>query len=68
MSLKAFHIFFVSVSVLLMLVVAGWCFGHYRQGGATMDLVWAVLSLVTAAGLVVYGKLFLKKLRHISYL
>ena len=68
MSLKAFHIVFVSVSVLLMLGLAGWCFVNYRNGGTVNDLVWAAVSLVVAAGLVVYGRFFLKKLKHISYL
>jgi len=68
MSLKAFHLVFVSLSVLLMLVLAGWCFGNYRQDGGTANLVWGALALVAAAGLVVYGRIFLKKLKHISYL
>lgn len=68
MSLKAFHIVFVSLSVLLMLVLAGWCFGNYRQDGGAANLVWGGLALVAAAGLVVYGRIFLKKLKHISYL
>ena len=68
MSLKAFHLVFVSVSVLLMLCLAAWCFGNYRREGAAPDLVWGLVSLVAAAGLVVYGKFFLKKLKHISYL
>ena len=68
MSLKAFHIVFVTVCILLMLVVAGWCFGNYREDGASKDLVWGVVSLLVAAGLAVYGKVFLKKFKNISYL
>jgi steroid 5-alpha reductase family enzyme len=68
MSLKAFHIFFVSVSVLLMLSVGAWCFGNYRRDGVLADLFWGIASLVVAAGLAVYGKYFLKRLKHISYL
>lgn len=68
MSLKAFHIVFISVSVMLLLFLAGWCFSNSRQGGGTMDLVWGSLSLVTAAALAVYGQRFLKRLKHISFL
>ena len=68
MSLKAFHLVFVSLSVLLMLGLTAWCFGNYRRDGGALDLVWAALSLAVAAGLVVYGKFFLKKLKNISYL
>lgn len=68
MSLKAFHIVFVTASVLLLLVLAGWCFGNYREDGATVQLVWGSLSVAAAAGMVAYGKLFLRKFKHISYL
>ena len=68
MSLKAFHIFFVTVCVLLMLVVAGWCFGNYRLGGSGTDLGFGLLSLSAAAGMLVYGRLFLRKFKNISFL
>jgi hypothetical protein len=68
MSLKAFHLVFVTASVLLMLGVAGWCVSQYFDGAGAIQLVWATLSLACAAGLVVYGRIFLKKLKHISYL
>jgi hypothetical protein len=68
MSLKAFHLFFVTVCVLLMLVVAGWCFGNYRMDGSGRDLAFGVLSLVAAIGMLVYGRLFLRKSKSISFL
>ena len=68
MSLKAFHIVFVTVSVLLMLVIAGWSFGNYRSGGTSMDLVWGGASLAAAVALLVYGKLFLRKFKNVSFL
>jgi hypothetical protein len=68
MSLKAFHIVFVTASVLLLLVLAGWCFGNYREDGATIHLVWGSLSVAASSGMVAYGKLFLRKFKNISYL
>ncbi|MCW5556288.1 MAG: hypothetical protein KIT22_00330 [Verrucomicrobiae bacterium] len=68
MSLKAFHVVFVTVSILLTLVVSSWCFGNYRDGGSASDLVWGAVSLLAGAGLAIYGKVFLKKFKHISYL
>lgn len=68
MSLKAFHVVFVTVSVLLMLVIAAWCFGNYRAGQSGTDLAGGVLALAAAAGLLVYGKIFLRKFKNISYL
>ena len=68
MSLKAFHLVFVVASVALCLVFSAWGFSDFRQGGETSGLVWGVLGLLGAVGLVVYGRYFLRKLRHISYL
>jgi len=68
MSLKTFHIVFVTVSVLLMLVIAAWNFGNYRDNGTTSDLTWGVVSVVAAVGLLVYGKVFLRKFKNVSYL
>ena len=68
MSLKAFHIVFVTVCVLVMLVIAAWSFGNYRVDGSNMDLIWGCLSTIAALGLLVYGKLFLRKFKKVSFL
>lgn len=68
MSLKAFHVVFVTASVLLLLGLAGWCFGNYRADGAASQLVWAGVCLVATVGMLVYGRYFLRKFKHISYL
>ena len=68
MSLKAFHVVFLAASIMLMLILSGWCFSNYRDGGTTQDLVWSGVALASAVGLVGYTRYFLRKLRHISYL
>ena len=68
MSLKAFHIFFIAASVVLMLVMSGWCFSNYRDDGVFSHLIWGVVAFLAAIGLVLYGRAVLKKLKHISYL
>ena len=68
MSLKAFHLVFVTASVLLMLGVGAWCYSQYQAGGESSQLAYCGLSLLSAAALVVYGRIFLKKLKHISFL
>ena len=68
MSLKSFHLVFLSASVMLMLTLSGWCFANYRDGGGISELIWSGVAFSTAIGLVVYIRYFLKKLRHISYL
>jgi len=68
MSLKALHVVFVAASVLLALGFGAWAFANYRESGSTLDLVYGVASVAAVAGLLVYGRYFLKKLKHVSYL
>ena len=68
MSLKAFHIAFVTVSILLAFGVAGWSVATYASRGGFWLLVFGAGWLLAGLGLILYGKAILKKLRHISYL
>ncbi|MSR43060.1 MAG: hypothetical protein EXS29_05435 [Pedosphaera sp.] len=68
MSLKAFHIIFVAVSVLLSLGLAAWGFHRFLTLGKSIHLLFGIGGLLAAAGLLVYGRYFLKKLKNISYL
>ena len=69
MSLKAFHIVFISASILLTLGIGGWALNNYSSPGGTRgDLLSGVASLAAAVALAIYGVYFLKKLKNISYL
>lgn len=68
MSLKAFHLIFVTASVAVSLFMAVWSFMQYRAAGSQMYLAFSVASAVAVAALLVYGRYFLRKLKHISYL
>jgi len=63
MSLKTFHIFFISLSVLMCLTSAGmiWILAS--------DESWAVPGIIGAlmasVGLVIYGRSFLRRYRNI---
>jgi hypothetical protein len=59
MSLKAFHIFFITLSVLLSTGCAVWAFAY----GA--EPAFGIAALVIAVGLVFYGIAFLRKARTI---
>ena len=66
MSLKAFHIFFILMSILITLGFAAWIL----FGGATGDQkaslsVMAVISGVLGIGLIGYGFYFIRKSRDI---
>ena len=68
MSLKAFHLVFVIASVLLAFGFAAWSFTEYSNTRGPLELAFGIGSLLAGAGLLAYGKYFLKKLKHISYL
>lgn len=69
MSLKTFHILFVIASTALTLGFGLWCVRHVASGeGSSVELGLGIASFVLSAALVVYGKYFLRKLKHISYL
>jgi hypothetical protein len=67
-SLKAFHVFFVIVSVLCALGFGAWAIGDYLRTGSSGALVLAILGFVAAAALIWYGLWFLRKLKNVSYL
>ncbi len=69
MSLKAFHLIFITASCLLALGCAAWALKSFFGGdGKILDLVFGLGSLAAAAGLIVYERYFLKKLKNVSYL
>jgi choline-glycine betaine transporter len=69
MSLKAFHVIFITAASALAFGFGFWLLRAYRSPeGATSDLVWAVVSLACGVGLLVYEGFFLKKLKKESFL
>lgn len=68
MSLKAFHIVFICASILLSVGFAGWEVMVFRTSGRPRDLIFAGLSLLAGAALVLYSKYVMRKLKDISYL
>ncbi len=67
MSLKAFHIFFMAVSILLSIGTGAWGLVSYGQHGGAGYLVMAIASLAVACLLAVYARWFLRKLKNVSY-
>lgn len=68
MSLKAFHLIFVSASIAVSIFLGVWSFMSYRVSGSRTDLVYVATSVIAIVALLWYGRYFLRKLKHISYL
>ena len=66
MSLKAFHIFFIAVSVLMCLGVGAWGTNEYLASDGATGLGLAVACFVLGAGLIVYGFKVYKKLAELG--
>ncbi len=61
MSLKAFHLIFVTLLTSLSFGCAAWAFNAGK-------LLYGLLGIVAGIVVIVYGIYFLKKLKKISYL
>jgi hypothetical protein len=68
MSLKTFHVAFVSLCIVLCVGLAAWWIGQWQTGRqrAGCGLAWD--GWWPAVGLVEYGRRALRKMRSISYL
>jgi hypothetical protein len=69
MSLKAFHLVFVTLISSLALGCGVWQLHDFRSpGGSTANLVIGIAALLAGGVMIVYGRYFLKKLKNVSYL
>jgi len=65
MSLRAFHLLFIALSVMLAAFVAAWAVGQYRL---QHEMIYAVTGVGAAAAsglLAVYGTAFQRKTRNL---
>jgi ABC-type Mn2+/Zn2+ transport system permease subunit len=63
MSLRAFHLLFIAISVVLTAFVAAWAAGQYRVAHDVTYAVASAASLASGVGLAVYGAAFQRKTR-----
>jgi hypothetical protein len=61
MSLKAFHLIFVTLLTTLSFGFSAWAFFFGK-------IIFGALGIVTGILVIIYGIYFLKKLKKISYL
>ena len=64
MSLKAFHVFFIAVSILLCGGFGWWCFTAEEARGRLGYTVLGIATLVIGLGLIVYEINFLRKFKN----
>jgi hypothetical protein len=65
MSLKGFHIVFITFSTLLALGIGVWCIWVNLVAGAPIYLAGAVFSFIAAIALIVYGIWFWRKMKRL---
>ena len=65
MSLKGFHIVFITFSTLLALVGGGLCLRVNEMAGGSGYLIGAAICFLAAVALVVYGIWFYKKMKRL---
>ena len=65
MSLKGFHIVFITFSTLLALGGAGLCIRMNQMAGGSGYFVGAAICFLAAIALVVYGVWFYKKMKRL---
>jgi hypothetical protein len=68
MSLKTFHVVFITLSTLLAVGFGLSSYHDYQMhGGGALSLFLTAAGFLAAVGLVIYGVWFLKKLKDVSF-
>jgi hypothetical protein len=65
MSLKGFHIVFITVSTLLALFAGAWCLWVDSLHGVPAFRIGAVASFLAAVTLIIYGVWFYRKMKRL---
>jgi hypothetical protein len=68
MSLKAFHLFFMTCSILLCLGIGVLCLRNYFLHRTADQLGLSMMAFAASVILVAYGRLFLKKFKDLRLL
>ena len=66
LSLRSFHLFFISASIVLSVAVAGWGVRSWMDTQAAADLALGGFFLVVGILLALYGLKVRKKLRDLG--
>jgi hypothetical protein len=64
-SLKAFHLLFIAISVILAAFFGAWSFNEYQAGQHIAYAASGVVALATGVGLAMYGAAFQRKAKNL---
>jgi membrane protein CcdC involved in cytochrome C biogenesis len=68
MSLKAFHVVFISLSILLSLGVGGWGIQSYFSDSNDVGILTGLFFFLLGIALIYYERKFIRKFKHVGYL
>jgi len=69
MSLKAFHVIFITAASAMAFGCGAWGLKNYfSPDGRLLELIFGIGSILVGIALIIYERYFLKKLKNISYL
>ena len=66
MSLKSFHILFITISSLFTIFFGYWCYSEWSAYDDSKYLFFTCISIILSISLIIYGKLFLKKINNLD--
>jgi hypothetical protein len=66
MSLRAFHLFFISLSAVMAAFCSAWAFSQYRADHQLVYVAGSAVSALSVAGLAAYGAAFQRKTRNLT--
>jgi len=69
MSLKAFHVIFITAASAMAFGCGVWGLKNYfSPDGRLVELMFGIGAILVGVALIIYERHFLKKLKNISYL
>jgi hypothetical protein len=69
MSLKAFHVIFITAASAMAFGCGVWGIKNYfSPEGRLIELIFGIGAILVGVALIIYERYFLKKLKNISYL
>jgi len=69
MSLKAFHVIFITAASAMAFGCGVWGIKNYfSPDGRLIELIFGIGAILVGVALIIYERYFLKKLKNVSYL